>query len=145
MTVQLSFNDFAITIRATYFYLISCSVILFQPISIVLSVLLIMLFRFFFMSFIILFVFFRMFFSEYVLHLTLFIALHLTQVLYIIYHIVYPRYLFICSSSLMYLHLQLEQTIYVSCPLCSVIFIYTYICIVSNQNPKTVIIFNSSS
>ena len=59
MTVQLSFNDFAITIRAIYFYLISCSVILFQPISIVLSILFILFLKIVFIGFIMLFRFFR--------------------------------------------------------------------------------------
>ena len=137
MTVQLYFNDFAITIRAIYFYLISCSAILFQPISIVLSILFIlflqivfmgfiMLFRFFFMSFIILFVSFRMFFG---ICVTINIISCPTPYtcLYLISNLVYPKSLLICSSSLIYLQVQPLQIMYLSFLYYSVIFGYIYL------------------
>ena len=52
---QIYIINFNITIRAMYFYSISCSFIFFQLICISLSVLFIIVFRFFFMVFIILF------------------------------------------------------------------------------------------
>ena len=130
MTVQLYVNDFTDAMRAMYVCLISCSVMLVQPISICLSVLFIVLSLFLFVFFSILFqllFIFRMCFMICINIKCMYCPTPCTGFIYIYHNIVYPKLLFMCSSSFIYLGLQLIQIMYVSFSSSSVMFSYIYI------------------